>query len=485
LLVVSLDNTILNVALPTLVRALHASASDLQWIVDAFTIVYAGMVITAGSLGDRFGRRGALLVGLAVFGVGSGLSAFSTSPGELIGFRFLMGLGGAFVLPSTLSILTNVFSNPRERGKAIGIWSGTSGLGIAIGPIVGGWLLAHFWWGSVFLVNVPIVVLGLVAITLLVPDSADPSPRRPDPVGTVLSIAGLTVLLYGVIQAPVDGWGSAPVVAAVLGGLATLAGFVAWEIHCDHPMLRMEFFADRRFSAAGVSVMLVFFSLFGAMFLLTQYLQSVLGYDALQAGLRIAPVALVLGVAAPASAVLARHLGTKVVVVAGLVSVTIGLLLLTDLSPSSGYTPVLIAIMILGLGIGLALAPATDSMMGSLPGAQAGVGSAINSTMIEVGGALGVGILGSILNARYRGKVTAGLKGHAVPPVALHAIESSLGGALVVARMVGGSSGRLLTELARSSFTSGVNLADMVGVAVAMLGALVAVAFLPQRGRNS
>ena len=306
LLVVALDNTILNVALPTLVRELHATDSQLQWIVDGYTIVFAGLMITFGSLGDRVGRRGVLIIGLAVFGTGSALSAFSSSAGELIAFRCIMGVGGALVMPSTLSILTNVFISPKERARAIGIWSGTSGLGVALGPIIGGWLLAHFWWGSVFLVNTPIVAAGLVAVALLVPTSKDPAARRLDPGGTVLSIAGLGLLLWGIIEAPVDGWGDKLVIGALTGGVVLIAAFVSWEMRTDHPMFRMDFFANARFSAASVSVSLVFFALFGAMFLLTQYLQSVLGYTPLEAGVRIAPVALTLAIAAPLAVVCRR-----------------------------------------------------------------------------------------------------------------------------------------------------------------------------------
>ncbi|MHB1711230.1 MAG: MFS transporter [Acidimicrobiales bacterium] len=481
LLVVSLDNTILNVALPTLVRVLHASSSQLQWIVDAYTVVFAGLVITAGSLGDRFGRRKTLFAGLALFGLGSALSAFSQSAGDLIFFRCLMGVGGAFVMPSTLSILTNVFTSPRDRAKAIGLWSGTSGLGIAVGPIIGGWLLSRFWWGSVFLVNVPIVVIGLVSIVLLVPDSADPAARRSDPLGAALSVVGLGALLFGIIEAPVDGWANASVLAGLFGGISVLAIFVVWELRCDHPMFRMHFFANARFSAASVSITLVFFSLLGAMFLLTQYLQFVLGYTALQAGVRIAPVAVMLGLGAPISSVIVRRIGTKWVVAAGLALVAVGLGLLTHLSVSSGYTPVLVAILVLGTGMGFTMAPATESIMGSLPPEEAGVGSAMNGTTIQVGGALGVAVLGSMLNQHYRAEVARHAARAHLPAAIAHEASASLGAALAIAAHVGGSAGREFAQVAREAFVTGVNFADLVGVSVAVLGAIVAVAFLPSR----
>ena len=483
LLVVSLDNTILNVALPTLVRDLHASSSQLQWIVDAYTVVFAGLEITAGSLGDRFGRRKALFGGLALFGLGSGLSAFSHSADELIFFRCLMGVGGAFVMPSTLSILTNVFTGPNERAKAIGIWSGTSGLGIAIGPIIGGWLLAHFWWGSVFLVNVPIVAVGLVSIAFLIPESSDPAARRSDPFGAGLSIVGLGALLYGIIEAPVDGWSSGSVLLGLFGGVAVLVAFVLWELHCDHPMFRMEFFRNARFSAASVSVTLVFFSLFGAMFLLTQYLQSVLGFTALQAGIRIAPVAVMLGIGAPVSSAIVRRIGTKWVVGSGLGLVAVGLGLLTHLSIASGYAPVFVAILVLGTGMGFTMAPATESIMGSLPREEAGVGSAMNGTTIQVGGALGVAVLGSLLDQRYRTLVDLHVAQAHLPAAIAREASASLGAALAIAAHVGGSAGAAFARVAKESFVTGVNFADVVGMAVAVAGIVVAAVFLPARAR--
>jgi EmrB/QacA subfamily drug resistance transporter len=481
LLVVALDNTILNVALPTLVRKLHASDSQLQWIVDGYTVVFAGLLITFGSLGDRAGRRGALLIGLVVFATGSALSAFSVSPSELIASRCVMGLGGALVMPATLSVLTNVFTVPKDRARAIGIWSGTSGLGIAVGPIIGGWLLSHFWWGSVFLVNVPIVAVGLVAVTSLVPTSRDENARRPDPVGTALSIAGLGTLLWGIIEAPVDGWAASTVLAALCGGAVLLTAFVMWELHSDHPMFRMDFFLNARFSAASISVSLVFFALFGAMFLMTQYLQSVLGYSPLQAGLRLAPVAITLVVGAPLASLIVERVGTKLVVVAGLVIVAIGLGMLSQLTVRSGYLPVLESILVAGLGMGLTISPATEAIMGSLPQQEAGVGSAMNGTDIQVGGALGVAILGSVLNQHYRGHLAPALASLHLPTSLAQTASSSVGGAIVVASRLPAAAGPLLAGAAKASYVGGVNLADLLGMSVALAGALTALFFLPAR----
>src|SRR6476661_2701954 len=289
LIVITLDNTILNVALPSLSRptidgGLGATASQLQWTVDAYVLVFAGLLLTAGSLGDRYGRYRFLAFGLALFGIGSALSAFATSATMLIGTRALMGVGGAFIMPATLSIITNVFTEPVERGKAIGVWAGVSALGIGLGPITGGILLEHFWWGSVFIVNVPIVIAGLVLGYFLVPESRDPEHAALDPLGAVLSIAALGTLLWSIIEAPGKGWGSTPIVAGFLIGALLLVGFFAWELHTTHPMLDMRFFENPRFSAASGAITLVFLALFGTLFLMTQFLQSVLGYSTVKAG---------------------------------------------------------------------------------------------------------------------------------------------------------------------------------------------------------
>lgn len=484
LLVVALDNTILNVALPTLVKDLHATDSQLQWIVDGYTIVFAGLLITFGSLGDRFGRRGALLLGLLLFGAGSALSAFSGSADELILFRSFMGVGGALVMPSTLSLLTNVFTNPTQRARAIGLWSATSGLGVAIGPIIGGWLLSNFWWGSVFLVNAPIVVGGFIAVLLVVPTSKDPAARRADPPGVVLSIAGLGVLLWKIIDAPVDGWAHSTVLLALAGGTTLLALFVVWELHTRHPMFRMQFFDNPRFSAASVSVSLVFFALFGSLFLLTQYLQSIMGYSPLQAGLRIAPVALTLAAAAPLASLAVERVGTKIVVVAGLCIAAGGLAVASRLTVHSSYLWVLIALLVSGAGMGTTMAPATEAIMGSLPPNEAGVGSAMNGTNLQVGGALGVAILGSLLNQHYRAGLLPAVQAVHLPTQLAHTAASSLGGALAVAQRLPAPAGSVLARSASTAFVGGLELASLAAMGIALGGALVALLFLPARGRE-
>jgi EmrB/QacA subfamily drug resistance transporter len=478
LLVVGLDNTILNVALPTLVRDLHASTSGLQWMVDAYVLVFAGLLLTTGSLSDRYGRRDALAAGLVVFGIGSTLSAFAGSTNVLIATRALMGVGGALIMPSTLSILTNIFP-ANERSRAIGIWAGVSGLGIAIGPIVGGWLLEHFWWGSVFLVNVPVVIVALVAGRLIVPNSKDPDPGALDPVGAVLSIAGLVSLVYGIIEAPSHGWTSGQTLATFAIAAVMLVAFAVWELRSDHPMLDVTFFENPRFTAANLSIVLVFFALFGSLFFLTQYLQFVLGYTPLQAGLRVAPIALVLMVSAPLAGRFVSRVGNKVLVASGMTAVAIGLGFLGTITVSSGYPRVLIALVILGLGMGTAMVPATESIMGSLPLAKAGLGSAMNDTTRQIGGALGVAILGSVFASSYATHISAALSG--LPAESAADASRSVGAALEVGAQLGGATGAAIIAAAKESFIAAMDRGLFVGATIALIGAMVALIWLPSR----
>ncbi len=486
LLVVSLDNTILNVALPTLVTSIHATATQLQWTLDAYTLVFASVLLTAGSLGDKYGRKGALMGGLALFGAVSAVCAFTATPAQLISARAAMGLGGAFIMPTTLSILTNVFP-PDERGQAIGIWAGVSGIGVAVGPVTGGFLLQHFWWGSVFLVNVPIVIVALIASSAIVPSSKNPDAPPLDLVGTVLSIVGLVALLYAIIEAPSYGWGSLRILGTLALGVVVLVGFGAWELHTDHPMLNVRFFRNPRFSAASGAVALVFFALFGTLFFLTQYLQDVLGYSALQAGLRVAPVAVALMIAAPSSPALVARIGTKLVVAGGLVVVAFALWLLSlahvGTGFSAGYPLVFTTIVLLGIGMGFAMAPATDSIMGSLPVEEAGVGSAVNDTTRQIGGALGVAVLGSLINSSYRAAIASSPVMRQLPADAHAAAANSVGAAKIVATSVGRVSGSAaaaaVARAADVAFVNAMTDAVVVGAVVALAGAIVAFVFLP------
>ncbi len=483
-LIINVDNTILNVALPTLVRTLHASSSELQWIVDSYAMVFAGLLLVGGSLADRIGRRRFFLIGLAVFAAGSAGAAFAGSVDLLIAWRALMGAGAALTIPASLSIINDVFRAPAMRARAIGAWAGTIGLGIAIGPIAGGLLLARFWWGSIFLVNIPIVAAAFAGALLLVPASKNRAAEPPDPAGALLSIAGLGLLLWAIIEAPAKGWASAEVAGAGLASLAVLGAFAVWEARSSHPMLKLGSFADRRFSVAAAGECLGIFGLMGALFLQTQLLQFDLGYSPLQAGLRILPVAAVLCVTAPLSPVAARFTGIRFTVAAGLAAIAGGLWWSSAASTAAASYPAFVpGMLLIGLGAGLLLPTATNSVIGSVPRRESGVGSATNAVALQVGGALGVAVIGSVLSARYQSHLTRALAGQHVPAAAMHAIVGSLGGALTVAGTAGGTTGALLAHVARVAFMSGNATALATGAAVALGGALLVLTRLPSRPR--
>jgi len=479
LLVIVIDNTIVNVALPTLVRDLGTSVSDLQWVVDAYTLVFAGLLLTAGSLGDRFGRKGALTVGLVVFGGASAAAAFAGGVDSLIAARAVMGIGAALIMPATLSILTNVFTDARERALAIGLWSGVAGIAVALGPVTGGFLLEHFWWGSVFIVNVPIVVAAIVAGHFLVPTSRNPTRPKLDLVGAGLSIVGLGALVAAIIETPSNGWTSPLILAGFATAVVSLAAFVWWERRIDEPMLDVRFFANPRFTAASMNVALVFFALFGFIFLATQYLQFVLGYSAFEAGLRTLPFAFALMVLAPLSSKAVQWFGTKRVVVTGMLLFSSGLVVASTATVGSGYPRVMFAMVLMGAGMGLSVAPATESIMGALPLHQAGVGSAVNDTSREVGGALGVAIVGSLLSSLYSSNLNAKLPAN-VPSQVRDAADQSVGAALQVSAQLG-RVGAPLADAARESFVYAMSRASLVTAAVALVGALLAWRFLPAR----
>ncbi len=485
ILIVNLDNTVLNVALPTLVRDLHATSHQLQWIVDAYALVYGGLVLAGGSLGDRFGRKRTFLLGLAGFAGGSAWAAFSGSVGMLIAARASMGIGAAVMMPSTLSIITDMFRDGAERQRAIGIWSGTTGVGFALGPIIGGLLLTHFWWGSVFLINVPIATVGLLCAVQLVPDSKNPAALRPDLTGALLSVAGLGLVLWAIIEAPVYGWSSAPVIGAGIAGLAVLAGFAAWERTTSHPMLNLRFFRQPSFSAPITSLGLAMFGLVGALFVLTQFLQFNLGYSPLQAGVRMLPTAVSMALIAPLSSIAVRWAGTKLTIGAGLLLVAAGLWQVSYATASWTFTSVLPGMILTGVGAALVIPAVSGSVMNSLPQGHTGIGSAANGVFIQVGGALGVAIVGSLLSTRYQDRMVAGLATAGVPHAIENTITGSIGGALGVASQVGGTAGRMLTQAARSAFISGGDLGLLTAAVVALAGCVLALVTVPTRPRAS
>jgi EmrB/QacA subfamily drug resistance transporter len=482
LFVIIMDNTILNVALPTLARELHATGSDLQWIVDSYVLVFAGLLLSAGALGDRFGRRGALSAGLVVFAAGSLFAMQVDAASHLIATRAVMGIGGALIMPATLSILTNVFTDAKERAQAIAVWASVGGLAVALGPVIGGFLIEHFTWSAVFAINVPLSLVALVAGRTTVPTSRDPETPPLDIPGALLSVVGLGSLVWAIITAGEHGWTG----RASISGFATAAivtgAFVAWERRTPHPMLDVTFFRNPRFTAASLGVMLGYFALFGTMFLMTQVLQFVLGYSAFDAGVRLLPFALSMAVFSPVSTKLVDRFGTKLVVVGGMATVAVALLWFARLGTGNTYADYLPGMLLMGTGIALTWAPTTESIMGSLPAAKAGVGSAVNDTVREVGGALGVAVLGSVLASQYTGAVSSATG--ALPATAAHAASDSLGGAVVVAQQIGGSAGATILHAAQSAYLDGFGLALTIAAVVAAAGAVVAAIWLPARGEH-
>ncbi|WP_250304439.1 MFS transporter [Streptomyces sp. NBC_01267] len=482
LLIVVLDNSILNVAVKTIAApapdGLGATQSQLEWAINSYTLVFAGLLFTAGLLGDRIGRKRVLLFGLAVFGIGSVLAAVSTSPAELIAFRAVMGLGGAFVMPATLAVLMNVFERD-EQPKAIGIWAGGVGLAIAIGPITGGVLLEHFWWGSVFLVNVPVVIVALIAMVLLVPDSKDPDPGHIDPVGVGLSVVGLVLLVYGIIRGGELADFTAPsVLLTTLGGLAVLIGFVVYEKHSAHPAIDVRYFKNPAFSAAVAAIALVFFALMGVTFFSAFYMQSVRGYSALESGVLLLPLAAAQMIFSPRARLVVQRFGARAVCTAGMVLVAAGLGCFAFFGTDTPIWAMEVVFFVMGTGMAHIMPPVTVSIMQSLPREKAGSGSAINNTFRQVGGALGVAVLGSVLSAAYRGRIEDHLD--AVPPGARKAAGESIEATLGIAAKLG-PAGKDLASQADTAFLHAMQVTALGSAGVALLGALVVVLFLPGR----
>jgi EmrB/QacA subfamily drug resistance transporter len=480
LFIIVADTTIVNVALPTLVRKLDASNTQLEWIVDAYNLVFAALLLAAGSLSDRFGRRGALAIGLMVFGAASIVAAFVSSPSQLIAARAVMGAGAALIFPATLGIISNVFRDPRERARAIGIWTAVSGAGVGLGPLTGGLLLAHFSWGSVFLINVPVVVVALIAGRLWVPTSRDPAAPRLDLRGLALSIAGVGTLVYSLIEAPDHGWLAPRTVIGLTASAVLLTAFITWELRSRVPMLDVRLFRNPRFSAASASVTIAFFALFGFIFLITQYFQFVLHYSPLEAGARLAPFAIATAAASVAGARIAAGAGPRFVVAAGLAAMAVGFAWTSSVGAATNYLQIAGQMIFLGGGLGLTSAPATGSIMNALPEAKAGVGSAVNDTTRQVGGTLGVAVIGSVFSSIYTDRlVHSRIAGH-LPAAAIASAQHSLGAALQAAAALPGGSGRALASQAQSAFLDGLSIACVIAACAVAAGAIVALRYLPK-----
>jgi EmrB/QacA subfamily drug resistance transporter len=479
---INLDTTIVNVALPTLVRELRASTTQLEWIVDAYNLVFAALVLASGNLSDRLGRKGVLLVGLGIFGAATVAGGLGGSPGQLIVARAVMGLGAALIFPATLSLLTNVFTERGERARAIGLWGATTGVGIAVGPIVGGWLLERFTWSSVFFALAPIAALAAALVAISVPTSRDPQAPPADRAGLVLSTAAMALLIYTIIEAPDRGWSAPRSVAGFALAGALLVAFVAWERRVRAPMLDVGLFRNMRFSAASGAVTIAFFSLMGFIFLVTLYFQFLKGYGPLSTGVRLLPVAIVVGITSVLGTRLAVRSGTRLVVAGGLASLAAGLAWTSSADTSTSYVTIAGQMVLIGAGIGLTSAPATESIMGAVPRAKAGIGSAVNDATRILGGTLGVALIGSVYASLYASRLDGTLPAPLSAAVADSA-HRSVGAALGAAGQLDASGhtslARTLHDAASTAFFHGFGAACLVAAGVAAAGAVLAAALIP------
>lgn len=463
---------IVNILLPTLTAELDASTQDLLWIVDAFNLVFAAFVLAAGSLSDRFGRKGALIAGLAVYTVASTLSAVAASSEMLILWRAVAGLGAAVVFPTTLSIISNVFPDRKERAKAIGIWGAAAGGSVAVGPIVGGALVEYSTWGAAFAFCAAVGALTLLLAAFFVPTSRDPETPPLDFPGLLLSIAMLGMLVYAIIQGPERGWASSASLGDFGAALCLLIAFALWESHVEQPMLDVKLFTNMRFTAASGAVTMSFFALFGFLFLITQYAQFVLGWGVLEAGVRQIPVALAVAVASLIGTPLAVRLGTKLVVCVGLVSLCVAFVWISSDGPEIGYGVIVAQMVLIGTGMGLTSAPATEAIMGVVPAAKAGIGSAVNDATRELGGTLGVAVIGSVALSMYRNTLADNI----TDPALLGPAQSSLGAANAIAAQVGDPS---IAAVAQQGFLAGMEAGCLVAAGICAVGFVLAMFFLP------
>jgi MFS family permease len=510
--VISVDATIVNVALPTLSRELDADTAQLEWIVDAYTLVIAGLLLSAGSLSDRYGRRGWLAGGLAVFAITSAVAAQVHSADALIAARAAMGVGAAAIFPTTLALITNVFTHPVPRANAIGVWAAMTGVGVAAGPITGGWLLELFSWGSIFLVNVPVAAVAIVGGILFVPTSRDPATPPLDIGGLMLSSIGVTALVHTVVEAPNWGWSSARTAAGFGVAVVVLAGFAVWERRVGHsrhrgrhaarrqadyhhppharsrrrvpqraPMLDVSVFANRRFSGGSLAVTAGFLTLFGFIFVITQYFQFIKSYSAFETGVRLLPVAVSIGVASVLGPRMVERVGTTAVVAAGLAIFAAGLGWASTVDAATPYIQIAMQMVLLGGGLGLTTAPATESIMGSLSADKAGVGSAVNDTTRELGGTLGVAIVGSVFASVYSGGIGSASAVAALPVDVRSTMERSTAAAYKVIGQLPTERIADVRDAVNHAFLHGLQNGALVCAAIALGAAVVVAGLLPAR----
>lgn len=476
---VNVDTSIVNVALPTLARDLDASTRDLQWIVDSYLLVFAGLVLAGGSLSDRFGRRALLVGGLAVFGLGNTMAAFTETADALIAARAFTGIGAAAVFPTTLSILTQVFTERGARARAIGLWGASTGLAVAVGPISGGALLEHYWWGSTFLVKLPLALVVLLLALLWVPESKDPAAPRVDLPGLVLSAIALASLVFTIIEAPEQGWTSARTLVGFLLTAVLFSAFVRYEGRTPSPMLELRVFTDRRFTASSLAITVAFFALFGFVFLITQYFQFLRGYSPLETGVRILPVAVSVVVGSLVGTLLVVRLGNTVVVTAGLLSLSFAFAWASTASTATSYVEIAGQMVFLGGGLGLTSAPATEAIMGAVHDDKAGIGSAVNDATREVGGTLGVAVVGSVFASLYASPVAQAVG--ALPDETADVAGESFLAAVTVAGQLPDGPAQALRAAAEQGFFDGLAAGCLVSAGVSLAGAVVVALTLPGR----
>jgi MFS transporter, DHA2 family, multidrug resistance protein len=476
LVIIGLDNTILNVALPTLQEEFDATPSTLQWMVDSYLLVFAGLLLVFGTLADRLGRKLALQAGVTIFGLASLGALVADSAAQVIAVRGAMGVGAALIMPATLSIIANVFTGA-ERARAIGIWAALAAVGIGLGPLTGGLLLEWFDWSAVFLVNVPFALAALLLGLRYVPESRDPNPGSFDLAGAALSTAGFSALVYAIIDAPERGWLSSPVVGLLAAAAALLASFVWWERRTPQPMLDLGFFRSARFSVGTAAVSVAFFALLGGIFALTQYLQFAHGYSAIEAGAVMSPMALGLMIGAGSSSKAVARLGVSRVVAAGLAGLAIMLALTTLWTPDTSALVLIVWFFVITLAMGWVMAPATDAVVGAVPAVKSGIASATNTVARMVSGALGVAVMGSLVSSLYANDVSGSLR--ALPPQAQPAAEDSVGAAAAIAARAPGDAGAALLTVAGNAFTNAMGIALVVAAAIAAITALLVARSLP------
>lgn len=468
----------LNVAIPTIVRELDPSSTEQLWIIDAYALVFAGLLLLCGALGDRFGRRYALMIGLVIFAAAAMVAAYANDPVQLIAFRAVMGIGAALIMPATLSTLTVVYA-PQDRAKAIATWAGFAGAGGAIGPLASGLLLERFWWGSIFFVVVPIAALALIGIIAVVPNSADQARHRLDFGGAALSVVALVSIVFAIIEAPEQGW-TAPITVGVFAlGVITAVVYVLWERRVEHPLLDPRFFLIPRFGLGSLTVTASFLAMFGMFYLFTLYLQFVLDYSPLGASVRLLPFSAIMVAVAPRSPKLTARFGAARVVTAGFLIQAVGFVLASTLGVGSSYWMVLASVAPMALGMALMMPPTTNAIVTSLPQDKAGVASAVNDTTREVGGAVGIALLGTIATIGYHDKVK-GL-GEGLPPQLQEMAQDSIGGAVLAASQIPdqAAAGQLLTE-ARAAFVDAIGPAFLLAAAVGLVLAAVIAKFYPR-----